>query len=106
MKHFHLFILALFTLFLAGCTSVTEKFKEFVGIAVDTRGITPEQGNALVELWTQNAGSDWWQTPLTVVTLRSSYIKLGIRFQSTDHRPWIANPEGLGLPASKIQVDA
>lgn len=104
MKHFHLFILALFTLFLAGCTSVTEKFKEFVGIAVDNESITPEQGNALVELWTQNAGSDWWQTPLTVVTAIVLH-QLGIR----SNLPIIGRgspTQKVGLPASKIQVDA
>lgn len=90
----------LFLLLFTACVAATDKFKEFVGVAVGNGDITPEQGNALVELWTQNAGSDWWITPVSIVT-SIVLTALGIR----SNLPVIgrgAPTQRVGLPEAKI----
>ena len=101
MKKILLFlVLPLFLL--SGCSVAPELFAETVQGMVENGGITPSQGEAVVEAFNAAMSSKyWWEVPLTV--LGSVVLSfMGVR----SNLPLIgrgAPTQRVGLPASKVK---
>lgn len=87
---------------LTGCQGMPDAFTQTVEGMVQNGGITPTQGEAVIEAFNSAAESqNWWEIPLTV--LGSALLSfMGIR----SNLPLIgrgAPTQRVGLPAEKVK---
>lgn len=89
--------LAVVALGLTGCQSVGSEMHQIVGDMIAREAITPEQGQAFLQIVDEFASSEqWWHMPLRILG-EAGLAFLGINLYRG--RP----TQKVGLPESKIQ---